>query len=429
MRHIFLLFCLALLSGSALLYLVQLEQGYILISLGKTTLEMSFWVGLFALLLILFGTWVLYCVTKSGVRSVATGVQRVIYGHSRIVQKRMSQGLIDFIEGNWKQAKKKLLKSVKQSETPLVNYLAAARSAYELGEHKEAHELLHKAEKCGPNNVLAIALTQARMQLLDKKYELCVATLERVKKKVPRHPVILDLLRQSYTALRDWRGLQSLLPTLRRQKVYTEEKMKMIENNLYQALLTDAGEQAKRVSGKQSLQKLEEAWQLIPRVLQRQPEMVEPYVRMLRQHDGDVVAELVLRRMLNKNWSENLVRLYGLVESEDPQKQLLTAKDWLKERPGNASLMLTLGRLCLRNELWGKARDYFESSLRLQRDPETFAELARLLAHLGEHERSTEYYQEGLLMMTNGLPELPMPVIKGKEIINRENPTPAVVAR
>ncbi len=429
MRHIFLLFCLALLSGSALLYLVQLEQGYILISLGKTTLEMSFWVGLFALLLILFGTWVLYRVTKSGVGSVATGVQRVIYGHSRIVQKRMSQGLIDFIEGNWKQAKKKLLKSVKQSETPLVNYLAAARSAYELGEHKEAHELLHKAEKCGPNNVLAIALTQARMQLLDKKYELCVATLERAKKKVPRHPVILDLLRQSYTALRDWRGLQSLLPTLRRQKVYTEEKMKMIENNLYQALLTDAGEQAKRVSGKQCLQKLEEAWQLIPRVLQSQPEMVEPYVRMLRQHDGDVVAELVLRRMLNKNWSENLVRLYGLVESDDAQKQLLTAKDWLKERPGNASLMLTLGRLCLRNELWGKARDYFESSLRLQRDPETFAELARLLAHLGEHERSTEYYQEGLLMMTNGLPELPMPVIKGKEIINRENPTPAVVAR
>ncbi|MEJ2418709.1 MAG: heme biosynthesis HemY N-terminal domain-containing protein [Exilibacterium sp.] len=105
MRHIFLLFCLALLSGSALLYLVQLEQGYILISLGKTTLEMSFWVGLFTLLLILFGTWVLCRVTKSGVRSVATGVQRVIYGHSRIVQKRIFQGLIDFIEGYWKQAK------------------------------------------------------------------------------------------------------------------------------------------------------------------------------------------------------------------------------------------------------------------------------------------------------------------------------------
>jgi HemY protein len=66
----------------------------------------------------------------------------------------------------------------------------------------------------------------------------------------------------------------------------------------------------------------------------------------------------------------------------------------------------------MRNQLWGKARDYFESSLKIQGSPEAFAEMARLLAHLGEHKRSTEYYQQGLLLTADHLPDLPMPEVR-----------------
>jgi HemY protein len=413
MRRTFLYICLALLCGAGILYLIQLESGYVLISLGRYSIEMSFWVALVLLALaqivVLSAIWVM---AKSK-KLISSGFSGIVSVRGRAGQKQTSRGLIDFMEGNWKQAKKQLLKSVKQAETPLVNYLAAARSAYELGEYKEAFELLHNAEQCDPNSELAVALTQARMQLLDKKYEQCVATLERAKKKAPKHPVVLDLLKQSYMALRDWPNLQAILPELRRQKVFTQEAMEDIENTIYTALITDAGEQAKRLTTeKQRLEKLEKAWQSIPADIQKQAVMVETYVWQLLQNQGDAIAEQLLRKTLNRNWSAKLVRLFGLVNAEDRKKQLLCAEDWLKERPGNAALMLTAGRLCLRNEIWGKARDYFESSLRLQHDPETFAELARLLAHLGEHERSTEYYQQGLLMMTNGLPELPMPNIQ-----------------
>jgi HemY protein len=65
------------------------------------------------------------------------------------------------------------------------------------------------------------------------------------------------------------------------------------------------------------------------------------------------------------------------VRGSDPARQLQTAEGWLKEHPADPSLLLTLGRLCLQTSLWGKARDYLESSLRLQRNPEACAELAR----------------------------------------------------
>jgi hypothetical protein len=59
-----------------------------------------------------------------------------------------------------------------------------------------------------------------------------------------------------------------------------------------------------------------------------------------------------------------------LVRGDDPARQLQTAEGWLKDHPQDASLLLTLGRLSLQNRLWGKARDYLESSLRMERNPE-----------------------------------------------------------
>ena len=76
----------------------------------------------------------------------------------------------------------------------------------------------------------------------------------------------------------------------------------------------------------------------------------------------------------------------------------------------DASLLLTLGRLCLQNSLWGKARDYLESSLQVQRNPEACAELARLLAQLGDTERSNQLFQEGLGLLDNRLLASPLPV-------------------
>src|SRR5690606_18301091 len=133
------------------------------------------------------------------------------------------------------------------------------------------------------------------------------------------------------------------------------------------------------------------------------------YAQQLIDNQFPQEAEALVRKTLEKNWDPRLVHLYGLIPDPEPHQQLLSAESWLKKRPGDSLLMLTLGRLCLRNELWGRARNYFQTSLGLQEHPETCAELARLLAHLGEHQQSTEYYQKGLLLTTQKLPNLPQP--------------------
>ncbi|MFZ1831194.1 MAG: hypothetical protein WAU27_00130, partial [Pseudomonadales bacterium] len=68
-----------------------------------------------------------------------------------------------------------------------------------------------------------------------------------------------------------------------------------------------------------------------------------------------------------------------------------------------------LGRLALGNRLWGKAREYLESSLANGAGSEACAELARLYQHLGEHERASAMLQRAVKLSVGELPTLPMP--------------------
>lgn len=389
-------------------WLNQHQPGYLLISYASTSIETTVWVALFIALSVVATLVLTWRLVRGSWRVGRAAVGVLAHGGERKAQIRTHRGLVAFMEGNWRQAYRNLTKSAAKSPLPLINYLAAARSAYELGERDQAMELLHQAEESAPDKKLAVTLTQSRMQLLGQQYESCIATLQRARLLAPNHPVVLELLYQVYSAVNDWAAIGDLLPELRKQKVHSLEKLVSIERDVQRALLTFAGEKAKR-SLDQPLELLQQQWSQVPTKLQRNAQLVHDYCHQLHLNGCDIEAEELLQSTLKRDWHDELIEMYGRVEGRDSQRQLLLAEGWLKARPNNAKLTLTLGRLCLRNELWGRAREYFEHSLQQQSDPQTYAELARLLAHLGEHEQSTKYYQQGLLLSAEELPELPLP--------------------
>lgn len=399
----FFLFVLCLLGGVWFYQWAEHQPSYLLIVVGNTSLETSLWFALGCLLALLILYWLAHRLLVGGARGIGAQLNRLLIGSERRAQRLTSAGLLSFIEGDWRPALRRLNRSAANAQAPVVNYLAAARSAYELGDQQQANELLAKAEQADPSAGLAIALAQARIQLLAKKYESCAATLERARKLSPKHPMVLDILRQVYVHLHDWEALEKLLPQLRRQNILPEDELNELTVLLYQKLLQKAAH------APQPLDAVQTEWNKIPRAWQTKPALLLEYVDILEREGAANEAETVLRRTLKSHWDNQLVLRYGLLKNTDASRQLLRAEGWLKERPGNSALMLTLGRLAMRNKLWGKARDYFDSSLKIQGTPEACAELARLLAHLGEHELSTEYYQRGLLMTAATLPELPMP--------------------
>ena len=67
--------------------------------------------------------------------------------------------------------------------------------------------------------------------------------------------------------------------------------------------------------------------------------------------------------------------------------------------------MLTTAQLCLRNELWGKARSYFETVIAIRPTPDAYRDYGRLLNQLGENEAAADAYKEGLSLVPD--PQLP----------------------
>ncbi|MBL8199249.1 MAG: hypothetical protein JNJ67_09930, partial [Chromatiales bacterium] len=145
---------------------------------------------------------------------------------------------------------------------------------------------------------------------------------------------------------------------------------------------------------------LERIWADVPRHLRREPRLTLARAQALIACSAVDDAELEIRRTLNEDWSEALVQLYGQLGVADPAAHLKRIEAWLKEHPEDPALLLAAGRTCVRHQLWGKARSYFEASLALRATPETWRALGQLMTQLGEMQAAARAFERGLSMAT-----------------------------
>lgn len=385
------------------------HSGYVLIAYQNFRYESSLWATLALLVVIWLVVFLLralfHLLTASG--GVVNPWSR--YNRSRRVQLAIEQGQMDLAEGRWASAQRHLQRAAEAERQPLLYYLGAARAANELGRYEDCDNLLERALERQPQAELAIALSHAQLQQDRGDIEGALVTLQAMHDRHPHNAQVLRQLQRLYQQRGDWSALIRLMPELRKDKVLPPSELAELERRAWGENLTLAAQRGQE--GEAGLQSLNKAWQQLTSAQRQEPPLVLAYAEQLRQLGADAEAEEVLRTALKRDYNSHLARLYGLLRGRDPARQLQAAEGWLKSHPDDPSLLLTLGRLCLQSSLWGKARDYLESSLGQQRNPEACAELARLLAQLGEIERSNQLFQEGLGMLDERLLARPLPLV------------------
>lgn len=407
-KRTFLLLLLAILVAALLGLAIADHAGYVLIAYKGFRYESTFWVFLAlggGLLALAYALRRLLGLLGASGRLVNPWSGR---NRQRRAQQAAQRGFLELAAGRWSHALRLLRRAAEQGQQPLVAYLAAARAAHELGEHERADALLREALEREPKAGVAVGLVQAGLQIERGQDEQALAALLRIREQHPRHPRVLRLLPQVYERLQDWQGLCQLLPDLQRQQTFKVAELEALERRACHALLEQA---AQRCSAGDAAP-LRQAWQQLAPAARQQAALLAAYVEQLRHFGAasEGEAEELLRAALERQFDVTLVRLYGLLQGRDLARQLGAAEGWLKAQPGNAALLLALGRLSLRNRLWGKARDYFERSLAVERSAEACIELARLLGQLGEGARSQQVLQQGLGLLGRDLPALPLPV-------------------
>lgn len=408
-RLIWLLLLLAIAAGLYLLSLaIEADRGYVLFAYQGFRYQSGLWAFLGLLVVVV----VLYYLIKWTLRLLLSST-RLANPWSRLHRNRRvrlasEQGMLDLAEGRWARAQRQLTRAAEADSQPLMYYLGAARAASKLGDHEQSDALLERALNKQPQAELAIALTHAELQRNRGDSEAALQTLQAMRERHPGHHLVLRQLQRLYLQRQDWSALLGLLPELRKEKALPAAELDELERETWRGRLAEVGDGGLE-QGEAALSSLHKAWNHLSASLRHEPELIATYVEQLRRLGAQQEAEEVLRSALKRGYDSRLARFYGVLRGADPARQLQTAEHWLKQHPQDPALLLTLGRLSLQNQLWGKARDYFESSLKLERHPETCAELARLLAQLGELERSNQLLLESLGLLHQGLPSLPQP--------------------
>ncbi|RMF19678.1 MAG: heme biosynthesis protein HemY [Gammaproteobacteria bacterium] len=409
MIRLIIVLCVALALGVGLGRLMIEDAGYVRISWQNWLLETNVWIG--GALLIL--GYVLLAVAWVGLRKFL-GLRSDVAGWladsgQARARRRTIKGLIAYAEGDWHRALRYLSRSADKADTPLINYLAAAQCAQELGQFEEADKLLNLAQQSTPEAEIAVGVTQARLLHARQQYEACLSALKRLKDKRPKHPLVLELLADVYAQLGDWVHLTALIPELQKARVKPVAELRALEVRAWVGRIQATGDQIARQEGaSRSVEPLNQLWDSLPQHLREDGEVVDAAIRQWVLLGEADMAERILRKVLRRHWNDRLIRDYGLLPASNPDEQLLWAENWLKERPGNPDLLLTLGRLCLRTRQWGKAREYFEAALKQRRDTETLFELGRLDAHLGKPEAACKVFLSAI-GDTIKLPDLPQP--------------------
>jgi len=315
----------------------------------------------------------------------------------RSVQRAYSKtqhGLSLLIEGRWKKSERLLLAGVNQSVEPLINYLAAAKAAQEQAALDRRDKHIQAAYDCTPNANVAIGLTQAELEMEQHQWEHALATLNHLRQLSPHHPRVIKLLEKAYTRLNDWTQLQALLPTMRKAKIVTAEQAEIFEKNIYCELFRQAAHR--------NLTEIRQLWNQVPRYLKKHPDVVCAYVTLLARHapvtgvETTREMEALIRKTLKHHWQPELVNIYGTLNFSSLNNQLVIAGTWLKAYGQHPELLLLLGKLCVRVQLWGKAKDYFEKCLLLRANAEASLAYGKLLESLGEQEAALRVYRDGL---------------------------------
>ena len=384
-----LLLALAALVGSVAVALVALpDPGYVLLGYGKYSVETSLLVFIVVIGLVFLGLRALASVWRVPVHVQRWGRRR----RALRLQQWFDSGTLELVEGRFERAERRFARLLKSNQAPLQAYLSAAQAAARLGADERRDAYLQLAQQRLPQAEVSILISQAELQLADGQSDQAQTTLTRLRALAPHSNQTLRLLMQLWLQQQNWQKLRELLPELRRSQVIDHQQWHRLAIQVYRERIAE-------FASATDIEGLNAGWKQLPPPVQQDAGLLAVYVEQLVRLGSHSQAAELVRNQLALSWDERLVYLYGDVQESDPAAQQSVAEKWLAQHADDGVLLLTLGKISLRMQLWGKARSYLEASINARPDAESYRLLAGLLEQLDEPEQAAECYRQGLRLL------------------------------
>lgn len=379
-------FLLILLIAIGLSLFASNNEGYVLIVRPPYRLELSFNLLIILIALSFFSLHLLLRMINYARRLPASVKAYKEAQRQRDGRAALLEALHALVDGRYHLAEKSAAKALDLGEDAGLSALIAARAAHKLKRKSQRDFYLAEAERLAPEARVGRLLSQAELLLDDKQYSQALQILRHLEQIEPKYLPALRLELKVQLHLGNWDQVLTLLRHLEKEDDLELWKIKQYRQQAHIQLI-------KRCAS--DLKKLQAYWKTLTPEEQLNARIAEAAAQTFAAAGDGNQASKILGMSLTKNWDSDLVELLGDCESDNPLKQLQQAEYWLTMQEGDAKLLLALGKMCIRQQLWGKAQSYLEASISVKPSAKAHFILAGMLERAGEHQGANQHYRRG----------------------------------
>jgi len=290
-------------------------------------------------------------------------------------------------EGRFGQAMKRAGEAYEAGTFRGVSALVAARAAQRMREPERQQEWMRRALAGDPRNEAAALMLEAEMMNELRRFDEALAALGRLQGKQGRHIAALRLELRARQGAGDWEGVLKLARQLEKRDALPPEVAREIKTLAHLENIrrrrADAG-------------RLQDYLRAIPAV-EHGRRLVLAGATALVEVDALPVAQNLIESALDgyseAGWQPELVALYGGLTGPGLTARIARAEEWLRQYPGEAALLLALGRMCMNQRLWGKAQSYIEASLATEETRDAHLALAELCDRLERGDEANRHFR------------------------------------
>ena len=397
MRWLFWLLLLALGAGAAAM-LAGTQAGNVAFLLPPWRIDISLNLFLVLVSVLLVAVWLLARWTQM----LAEFPERVRLYHQRREEIGAARALREavrlLLEGRFARAEKSARAASSAPQLAGLAALLAARAAHRMQEYERRDEWLERV--AGDRDMeAALLLTQAELYTEQRRNDDALAAIDQLHAAGGRYLHATRIAMRANLQAGRWAETLRLLRVLEKRDALHAVVARRIKQTCYRELLA-----SKRFDGAE----LERVWLAIPAAERRSPGLALEAARLLNLAGRRRLAAGAIETVLGSSgadWDEayapRLLDEYARAQVIPTREQIEKASVWLAHPPrdvaSHAALLRTAGLLCLRDQLWGKARAYLEDSLRREAHPATQLALAQLDESIGDPEAAAEHYREAAL--------------------------------
>lgn len=312
--------------------------------------------------------------------------------------KSLREALKSLFEGRFGHAEKAAVRAATSPDNAGLAALIAARAAHQMLQRERRDTWLATIGDDSPLKTARV-MTQLELMVDAHQPERALVAFGELSAGGTRHLQALRLALKAQQQSGNWPEVLRLVRVLDKHGALHPALSDRLLELAYDNLLSD------HVHDAESIKSL---WASIPAVDRLKPFIAMQAAKAFSQQSLQNDARLLIEKALAANWDGRLLRSYRDCVAEEGSPALLAqiecCERWIVRYPNDPELELTLGVLCLRQKLWGKAQRHLEQALSDATEVITVREAHLRLAQLHEallhvDEAAAYYRQSALLVM------------------------------